>query len=68
MAALDPGRVSCPAHSPYRNKIAHVAVAHRLLTLRFYALRDEGGKVGARAASAVARALLIARAGHREAG
>ena len=29
--------------SPDRNKIAHVAVAHRLLTLCFYALRDEGG-------------------------
>ena len=26
-----------------RHKIAHVAVAHRLLTLCFYALRDEGG-------------------------
>jgi transposase len=26
-----------------RNKIAHMAVAHRLLTLCFYALRDEGG-------------------------
>lgn len=29
--------------SPDRNKVAHVAVAHRLLTLCFYALRDEGG-------------------------
>lgn len=29
--------------SPDRNKIAHVAVAHRLLTLCFYALRDDGG-------------------------
>ena len=29
--------------SPDRSKIAHVAVAHRLLTLCFYALRDEGG-------------------------
>jgi transposase len=30
-------------HSPDRHKIAHVAVAHRLLTLCFYTLRDEGG-------------------------
>jgi transposase len=28
---------------PERNRIARVAVAHRLLTLCFYALRDEGG-------------------------